>query len=225
MTDPIFQLSRVSGVPVENDELLTDLRRVAELIGSEKITQHKYTELGLYDCSTHVRRFGSWNQALLVAGLSISNRVDISDKELFENILCLWQYYGCQPRRSQLSRLPSTISQSPYNRRFGSWTETLKAFVEYANSTELELIEKASTETVQSSPTTGRDPSLRLRWQILKRDRFTCCSCGASPALTLGVELHVDHIIPWSKGGKTIIENLQTLCSHCNLGKSNIHDS
>jgi Homing endonuclease associated repeat len=154
MTDPIFQLSRVSGVPVENDELLADLRRVAELIGSEKITQYKYTELGLYDCSTHVRRFGSWNQALLVAGLLISNRVDISDKELFENIFRLWQYYGCQPRRSQLSRLPSTISQSPYNRRFGSWTETLKSFVEYANSTELELIEKASTETVQSSPTT-----------------------------------------------------------------------
>jgi Homing endonuclease associated repeat len=71
MTDPIFQLSRVSGVPVENDELLADLRRVAELIGSEKITQYKYTELGLYDCSTHVRRFGSWNQALLVAGLLI----------------------------------------------------------------------------------------------------------------------------------------------------------
>jgi hypothetical protein len=224
MTDPIFQISRVSGVPVENDELLADLRRVAELIGSEKITQHKYTEIGLYDCSTHVRRFGSWNQALLDAGLSISNRVDISDKELFENIFRLWQYYGYQPHRSQLSRLPSTISQSPYNRRFGSWTETLKAFVEYANSTELDLVEKASTETVQSSPTTGRDPSLRLRWQILKRDRFTCCSCGASPALTIGVELHVDHKIPWSKGGKTIIENLQTLCSHCNLGKSNIHD-
>jgi hypothetical protein len=43
MTDPIFQLSRVSGVPVENDELLADLRHVAELIGSEKVTQDKYT--------------------------------------------------------------------------------------------------------------------------------------------------------------------------------------
>ena len=36
------------------------------------------------------------------------------------------------------------------------------------------------------------------------------------------IELHIDHIIPWSKGGETVLENLQTLCSDCNLGKSNI---
>ena len=36
------------------------------------------------------------------------------------------------------------------------------------------------------------------------------------------VELHVDHIKPWSKGGETVLENLQTLCATCNLGKSNI---
>jgi 5-methylcytosine-specific restriction endonuclease McrA len=35
-----------------------------------------------------------------------------------------------------------------------------------------------------------------------------------------GVVLHVDHIIPWSKGGQTVDENLQTLCDRCNLGKS-----
>lgn len=225
MTEPIFQLSRVSGVPVTNDELLADLRHVAELAGSVKVTQGKYAQLGIYDCSTHIRRFGSWNQALLEAGLELSNRVDISDGELFENLFRLWQHYGRQPRRSELAQIPSTISQSPYNRRFGSWTATLEAFVKYANSAEFdESFEKASINTVQSSLKTGRDPSLRLRWQVLKRDRFTCCSCGASPALTPGVELHIDHKVPWSKGGKTVIENLQTLCSLCNLGKSNTHD-
>ncbi len=34
-----------------------------------------------------------------------------------------------------------------------------------------------------------------------------------------GVELHVDHVIPWSKGGPTVFEHLQTLCNKCNLGK------
>ncbi len=61
----------------------------------------------------------------------------------------------------------------------------------------------------------------KLRYQVLKRDNFKCCACGASPAKNPAVELHIDHIIPWSKGGKTELDNLQTLCSKCNLGKSN----
>ena len=67
--------------------------------------------------------------------------------------------------------------------------------------------------------TTKRDPSLSLRFRVLKRDHFTCCCCGASPAKDPSVELHIDHIIPWAKGGETTLDNLQTLCSHCNLGK------
>ena len=60
----------------------------------------------------------------------------------------------------------------------------------------------------------------KLRYQVLKRDNFKCCTCGASPAKEPSVELHIDHIIPWSKGGETTLENLQTLCSKCNIGKS-----
>ena len=70
---------------------------------------------------------------------------------------------------------------------------------------------------------TQREPGMRLRFEVLKRDNFKCCACGASPAKDPAVELHIDHIIPWSKGGETEAENLQTLCSVCNLGKSDIH--
>jgi 5-methylcytosine-specific restriction endonuclease McrA len=44
--------------------------------------------------------------------------------------------------------------------------------------------------------------------------------CGASPAKDPAVTLHVDHIEPWSKGGTTTLDNLQTLCSTCNIGKA-----
>lgn len=222
MTTEKFKLARVSGQPVSDDELLADLRRVAEILGASTVSMPKYRELGKFDDSNLAKRFGTWNNALTKAGLTLSNEVNISDDRLFENVLTLWQHYGRQPRRSELAKPPSSISQGPYNRRFSSWTAALEAFVAYANENLNEV--PASLVDGTTKARTSRDPSLRLRWRVLQRDRFTCCACGASPALSPGVELHVDHIVPWSKGGETVLENLQTLCSVCNLGKSNLHE-
>ncbi|MFH0799653.1 MAG: HNH endonuclease [Pseudomonadota bacterium] len=220
---PKFAISRVSGLPVSDEELLADLRRVAGELGKNTVPQKTYGRLGKFDYSNIGRRFGSWNKALVAAGLILSNEVQISDERLFNNIFILWQHFGRQPRRRELSSPPSTISQTPYNRRFGSWSAALEAFVNYAN--ESDDSETQINTKVPKRQTTGRDPSLRLRFKVLQRDRFTCLSCGSSPALTFGVELHVDHIVPWSKGGETVLDNLQTLCLKCNLGKSNMHQS
>ncbi len=62
----------------------------------------------------------------------------------------------------------------------------------------------------------------KLRYQIMKRDHFRCVICGASAEE--GARLHVDHIQPVSKGGKTVESNLRTLCDRCNLGKSDQYD-
>jgi hypothetical protein len=217
MKKAVFQLTRVPGQPVGKDELLADLRRVADFFGATTVSKLKYEMHGRYAYSAVSRRFGSWNTALNLAGLTLSNEINISDERLFENLLMLWQHYGRQPRQNELGRPPSTISQGPYKRRFRGWIAALMAFVDYANSTEI----NPPVLTTDHRPITGRGPSLRLRWKVLQRDRFTCCGCGKSPAVTVGVELHVDHIIPWSKGGQTVLENLQTLCSLCNRGKSN----
>jgi 5-methylcytosine-specific restriction endonuclease McrA len=58
-----------------------------------------------------------------------------------------------------------------------------------------------------------------LRYEVLKRDGGRCVLCGNSKKD--GVKLHVDHILPRSKGGKDTLDNLQTLCEPCNLGKGN----
>lgn len=57
-----------------------------------------------------------------------------------------------------------------------------------------------------------------MRYEILKRDNYRCQICGSTAQD--GVKLHIDHIIPVSKGGKTVPENLRVLCDRCNLGKS-----
>ena len=73
---------------------------------------------------------------------------------------------------------------------------------------------------VEKKAKAGRRISDKLRYQVLKRDNFKCCICGASPAKDPSIELHIDHITPWSKGGESVLDNLQTLCSRCNIGKS-----
>jgi len=219
MNDNTFKIERVSGSPVSDDEILTDLQHVAAQCGNGSVSQPYYREHGKFDDRTVSRRFGTWNHALAAAGLAISNEVNISDDRLFENLLNLWQHYGRQPRRRDLSVPPSSISQSPYNRRFGSWTSALESFVSFANSTE--SVAPTDSTPIPAARNTGRDPSLRLRYQVLKRDNFSCQQCGASPAKSVGIELHLDHMLAWSKGGLTTLENLRTLCSKCNLGKSN----
>ena len=55
-----------------------------------------------------------------------------------------------------------------------------------------------------------------LRFEIFKRDGFTCVYCGRNPP---SVILEVDHILPRSKKGTDKIENLATACFECNRGK------
>ncbi len=59
----------------------------------------------------------------------------------------------------------------------------------------------------------------RLRTYIKERDNYTCRLCGNSIYAEPNLLLEVDHIIPISRGGLTIENNLQTLCWKCNRSK------
>ena len=62
--------------------------------------------------------------------------------------------------------------------------------------------------------------SNRLRFAIYERDGHRCRKCGR-----YSNNLEIDHIYPISKGGKSTIDNLQTLCHDCNVKKSNTIES
>lgn len=59
--------------------------------------------------------------------------------------------------------------------------------------------------------------SKKLRFEVFKRDNFTCQYCGRKAP---DVVLEVDHLNPVSKGGKNELINLTTSCFECNRGKS-----
>lgn len=62
-----------------------------------------------------------------------------------------------------------------------------------------------------------RNLSKKLRFEVFKRDDFTCQYCGKKAP---DVVLEVDHIEPVAKGGTNEITNLITACFECNRGKS-----
>lgn len=63
-----------------------------------------------------------------------------------------------------------------------------------------------------------RSIPVNQRFRIMQRDKFACRYCGADGSTA---ELEVDHIIPRTKGGKAMDDNLVTSCHLCNSGKSN----
>jgi len=63
----------------------------------------------------------------------------------------------------------------------------------------------------------GRSIPFKIRFGILKRDRFRCVYCGAEPHWRA---LQVDHVVPVARGGSDHTSNLATSCFDCNIGKS-----
>ncbi|PIV63390.1 MAG: hypothetical protein COS11_07680 [bacterium (Candidatus Ratteibacteria) CG01_land_8_20_14_3_00_40_19] len=93
--------------------------------------------------------------------------------------------------------------------------ESLKAKIELRK----DLVRKLSKikSLLYSLRITARSSKKFSRFDILKKDNFTCQYCGRTPKD--GVKLHVDHIIPLDKGGYHSKENLITTCQECNLEK------
>ena len=244
-----YQLAAIqagyTGQSVTDSQLFEDLQRVASMLEKDSITSGEYKQYGEYSSSTIFKRFGTWNNALEKANLSPFVKVAgkrIPTEALFSEIERLWTQFGRQPTVTDVKNGYSKYSVNAFVRRFGGWNNALRAFVEYIEEDDSEInrerVEKENKQPkikkireekayinqhlTKNKHTTQREPNLRLRFKVLVRDNFRCCSCGASPATNPDVVLHVDHIKPWSKGGETVMENLQTLCSKCNLGKSDI---
>ncbi len=214
---------------IPNDELLEDVKRVAKVVNKETVSSLDYMAHGRLSHPTLVRAYGSWASVLKAARLPATNfKPKATDEESFANMAIVWEVVGRQPMQRDFHPPVSKFAHDVYVRRFGSWRGALERFVSATNNGEMSIIaEKAETliqvgHTKIESHHTSRQPSWRLMFLVMRRDKFACRSCGASPSKNPAVNLHVDHIVPWSKGGETTLLNLQTLCERCNIGKSDL---
>jgi len=123
------------------------------------------------------------------------------------------------PTREQA---PPVLSEPTGSRERSTASEIHTRSTQPARSTG-ERSRVARRVRTNAQPEDRRDPSIGLRFKVLQRDHFKCVLCGDHPARNVECVLHVDHVIPWSKGGKTREDNLRTLCATCNIGRSNRH--
>lgn len=221
-----------SNKPITQEGVLAELRRVASFLGVETISREQFNAHADFTDDTVRKRFGSWHRAMEAAGL----RTNVfgkrySDDDCIENLLAVWTHFGRAPTHDEMKRLPSKVGPKAYVRRFGTWTNALKAFINRANAdcspTQESEEPKGKPDPANTTPrpeSDRREIRLGLRYAVLKRDCFRCVACGRSPATHLGLVLHVDHIVPDARGGKTVIENLRSLCVDCNLGKGSKHE-
>lgn len=88
--------------------------------------------------------------------------------------------------------------------------ENLEKFIEFLNE-EIKWVKSVKGQRALMTP--------KLREFIKERDNYTCRICHNSTEKEPNLLLEIDHIVPISMGGKTEVNNLQTLCWKCNRSK------
>jgi len=228
-------------------DILVDIRMVLTRNPKESLLYKTYRRLGgLYSLKTIRHHFKGWIQALHHLGIS-QHRAEqrFSNEEIFRAIQKAWESLGRQPKYCEMKAPFSAMSAYTIKSRFGGFTKAIHAFcadrqrsddndTEFSSLPDEQLdaacspTKQPDKEIVVESPVvatatkrrTPRTPGLRLRFQVFVRDLLTCRYCGRSRATHPKLILEPDHIIPYSKGGETVLENLQLLCHECNGGKS-----
>ncbi|OHA91440.1 MAG: hypothetical protein A2758_01045 [Candidatus Zambryskibacteria bacterium RIFCSPHIGHO2_01_FULL_49_18] len=222
-----FELKKVHRNTPE-EELLADLKKTAATLNQDFVTHQQQNEFGKFDASNIADRFGGWAKAHERAGLNLARHQKssrVSDDELFHNLEEVWTKLGHQPIQADMFPPLSRYSAGTYKKHFGAWMKGLEIFVANVNNEEGISSESSIASLQVESSTkhkTKREINWRLRFIVMRRDNFKCKNCGSSPATDQSIILHVDHIKAWANGGETTQENIQTLCSRCNIGKSDL---
>lgn len=197
-------------------ELTEPLKAYGASVGNRPFTMREFKKSGLCPCyvQLYAVQFGSWRKALERVGIQGGRVRNADPAELIDDLDRVWRKLGYPPGTNRINQ-HGQFSPNTYTRVWGSIRRACKLLADFHNGkiSRAELLASAKP----------RDKRRRIppsvRWDILKRDNFTCTACGACRISDPSVRLHVDHIHPISKGGTDDPSNLRTLCSKCNQGK------
>jgi 5-methylcytosine-specific restriction endonuclease McrA len=242
MSDFKFELGRHQISKISREKVIADLEKVAKHFNYKDFRQDDFDKIADISYYKVYREFGSWEKALEFLkeylkrkGIEFEitrRRSKYSTQEMFDELERLWVQLGHRPSRNEWTALKPKISYDAIQRRFGGWQSACLKFVEYksggaitAEVTKTIAAQNVNQKLEKDNPVNSiektRAVPLNIRFKVLNRDNFRCVYCGKSPATDLSVKLHIDHIVPFSRGGTNSLENLQTLCEQCNYGKSN----
>jgi len=204
-------------VDYDDQSMLDELRRVAEVTKSGTVSKGDLNELGRVSYSAVARRFGSLRHALSRAGLKSARFMKASDEELLRILVDLWQQViekeGRTPQKDDLKAYGFRLSDDTITRRFGGWR---RALVQAHDSITEDSVAEEQPNRQREKPRERVALSLRKRFFVMKRDHFACVRCGASG---VGIRLEVHHRVPFAQGGSDHLSNLETLCYECNRGQ------
>lgn len=143
---------------ISKQELITELKEFAEELGHTPT----FTEMdkeGPFSANAYTEEFGSWNDALRAAGLDINSRQNISEVELKHELHRLSEELDRPPERREMDKY-GRFSSTPYNDKFGSWNDALRA-VEIEPSRIIDISESELQSTLKEfAEELGHTPSV-----------------------------------------------------------------
>jgi hypothetical protein len=202
----------------DSASILAELKRLAEVRGSDTVTKAYIEEHGRISYWLVAKRFGSLRQALQMAHLTPTRFMKATDEELLAVLIELWERtlekVGRTPQKTDLKTYGMPVCADTVVRRFGTWRKALLAA--HAAVTQDSVQEEPVTPSTSTGHRARKPFSLRKRFFVMKRDGFACVRCSASG---FGVRLEVHHRTPFAARGSDALDNLEILCFECNRGQ------
>lgn len=201
---------------ISKQNLLEEIKRLRDELGRVP-TRREMQEIGEYSHTTYRRRFGSWNEAVKLAGFEPQGRHNIGREELLGELMKLSDELGRTPKQEDMNTI-GKFNDSTYIYRFGSWVNA---------------IEEAGLERLKKGPPSGRDhPDWKggsfdyygpnwenVREKILDRDNYTCRVCNDMAENVHHIkprkDFRIDGEYKYKKANRE--QNLISLCLSCHM--------